>query len=194
MEEIVVPYSCLARISGSDFLVPLFTTDDHKYSLCNCIDGFADNGDGRDILFINNSLDLTKPYISKINRFGFVEAVYGDKTVRRHIVNIGDARGIFMTEELQDVLHLGSLGTKIVKHKFTRLNTECYVIKAYNNDSTYNYVDRDGNTTSDITQAWFTFNKSQAESYAGRLLLKDMKVYESVSVDDCVNLEIYEME
>ena len=48
--------------------------------------------------------------------------------------------------------------------------------------------------TTDITEAWFTFDKSQALSYAGRLLLKGLRVYETMSVDDAIELNIYEME
>lgn len=194
MDKYVIPYRSLAHIINSDFIVPLYLTDSKEYSLCNCINGYADNGIGCDILFIDNNLDMNKPYISMINRYGFIKAVYGDKVVKRHIVDISDIKGIFMTEDLQDIVYLDELGIRIIKHRFTRIDSECFVIRTYDELSNVGFIDRNGNFTFDITKAWFTFDKSQALSYSGRLLLKDMKIYEAVSVNDVIDLDIYEME
>ena len=193
MYKTIISYMSLALIEGTEFLAPVYLTEDEEISLCNCIHGYSYHGVGCDILFVNDKLDFNKPYISKINRYGFIQAVYGDKVVKRHISKVSDIKGIFMTEDLQDIVYLGELGVRIVKHRYTRVSSECFVIRTYK-DNVLGYVSLTGDFTTDITEAWFTFDKSQALSYAGRLLLKGLRVYETMSVDDAIELNIYEME
>ena len=192
MKQFITPYRVLAQIRGSDFMVPLYQTQDNKHSLCNCIDGYAENGPGVDFLTIN-IVDENLPHITKVNRYGFIEVTYNDKVYKRHISNCEDLQGLFMTEPVQDIIDCGMFGNKICKNKNTRISNECYVLI----DSNGRYLSRvqsEDKTTEDITCAWFTFIKSQAENYAIKLNNMFGASYRFEPISSIIQLDLYEIE
>jgi hypothetical protein len=145
-------------------------------------------------VFINE--DLTQmDYIAKVsnvNEFGFFELeIYGtDKKIKRHLTDCYDLMQIGLNGHILGVIQLDDGSYHL---SFKGDLKDVYVITKVIDDE-LNFIARsriNGRYTDDITLAWFTFDKEQAERFATNLTIKELSVYTASNVKDVIKLESY---
>lgn len=145
-------------------------------------------------VFINE--DLTQmDYIAKVsnvNEFGFFELeIYGtDKRIKRHLTDCYDLMQIGLNGHILGVIQLDDGSYHL---SFKGDLKDVYVITKVIDDE-LNFIARsriNGRYTDDITLAWFTFDKEQADRFATNLTIKELSVYTASNVKDVIKLDSY---
>lgn len=145
-------------------------------------------------VFINE--DLTQmDYIAKVsnvNEFGFFELeIYGtDKKIKRHLTDCYDLMQIGLNGHILGVIQLEDGSYHL---SFKGDLKDAYVITKVIDDELY-FIARsriNGRYTDDITLAWFTFDKEQADRFATNLTIKELSVYTASNVKDVIKLDSY---
>lgn len=136
--------------------------------------------------------------VIKFNKFGYIGIkVYGkDIIMRRHLSDCEDVRSMIINMPMRNLEFVD--GRWVVIHEGKELpSDDVYVVRTNGSGKDQAYIARsqvDGFVTSDITRAWFTFDKQQAIKYATRMSLCNMRVYETLNVADIIKLQHYEKE
>lgn len=130
--------------------------------------------------------------VSKVNRFGFFEVTIADcdKKLKRHLMDCYDLQGVCLAGQIMGLVCKGPESYMLTMRGDFE---EVYFVRRSTSDG-YEYVARTRTNspyTEDITKAWFTFDKEQAERFASKLTLKELTVYESVSAEDAIQLDTY---
>ena len=132
--------------------------------------------------------------VTKINQYGYFEVTIleSGKKIKRHLSDCNDLIGVCVAGHIK--------GLK-------RVDEETYVLDMINDfedvfvvrkpcEDGYEYLARvrtnDNKFTQDITKAWFTFDKAQADNFAMRLTMKELIAYDVVSVNEQIHLDEYE--
>lgn len=131
--------------------------------------------------------------VTKINQFGYFEitVVESGRKIKRHLSDCNDLDGVCIAGHIKGLKRIDA-DTYVLD--LVNEFEEVYVIRRPCEDG-YEYLARtrtNGNFTSDITKAWFTFNKEQADNFAMRLTMKELIAYETVPVSKQVQLDEYE--
>lgn len=130
--------------------------------------------------------------VSNVNEFGFFELeIYGtDKKIKRHLTDCYDLMQIGLNGHILGVVQLDDGSYHL---SFKGVLKDAYVItKVIDNE--LNFIARrrlNGRYTDDITLAWFTFDKEQAERFANNLTIKELSVYTVSNIKDVIKLDIY---
>lgn len=130
--------------------------------------------------------------VSNVNKFGFFELeVDGtSKKIKRHLTDCHDLIEIGLNGHIQGIIQLDD-GSYHLTYKGPL--KDAYVITRIIDDELY-YIARrrtEDRFTNDITLAWFTFDREQAERFATNLTVKELSVYTASNIDDVIRLDEY---
>lgn len=136
----------------------------------------------------DNPHEIYLAKVSKFNRFGYFEMTIAncDKKLKRHLADCYDIQSSCIGGW---VLGLVPIGPEQFALNVTGVSEDVYVIRR--GSEFIARTRKDSRFTDDITLAWFTFDKEQAERFATNLTLKELTVYEAVSVEQIIQLDKY---
>lgn len=126
--------------------------------------------------------------VSKFNKFGYFELTIAncDKKLKRHLADCYDVQSMCLGGWVMGLIMLGPEHFALhVKGE----SEDVYVIRS--NNRFIARTRKEDRFTDDITLAWFTFDKEQAERFAMHLTMKELTVYEAISVEDIIQLDKY---
>lgn len=131
--------------------------------------------------------------VTKINQYGYFEitVLESGRKIKRHLSDCNDLEGVCIAGHIHG---LERVDAETYVLELVGEFDEVYVIRRPSEDG-YEYLARsreNGNFTFDITKAWFTFDKQQADNFAMRLTMKELVAYDAVPVSTQVQLDEYE--
>lgn len=194
MVSIIVMYTDCANIEGTEFTAPVYYDDNNNIVLCNCLAEKMSLSKNLDVIYVDK-VNSKMPYVSKVNRYGFYEISNGKRVSKRHI-SYTDPSDVYKDNDISGLILVDSHYV-IARTDLTQTDREVYFIR-YIKDDVHYYLSRvpDGNEkyTTDITKAWFSFNKRQVENYAQKEILKSWLPLECVSATEEIQLVLYRIE
>ena len=133
-------------------------------------------------------LEVYLAKVSKFNKYGYFELTIADcdKKLKRHLADCYDIQSMCLGGW---VMGLSMLGPEQYALNVKGESEDVYVIRK--GASFVARTRKDSKFTDDVTLAWFTFDKEQAERFAMNLTMKELTVYEAVSVEQIIQLDKY---